>query len=149
MRSCCLIGLLGVTILHAPAAAHIQPAPRLIAPAFIVAGDPTTLVVAGVSPGKTARVHAFRRTATSSLQNGRPVERPVTTHAWADYRADASGRVGLDTSRPLAGTYSGSDFNGLPWSGWPIGDERLKGGRRSEFVYAAPPEPGQLVLRVE
>lgn len=143
--------LLALGMAFLPTAAPAQPemAPRVIAPSHIIAGDPTTLTISDVAPGERIRIHAFRRTTVSITQDGRRVERPVTTHAWADYRADASGSVALDTAPPLAGTYTGSDPNGLLWSGWPIGDARLGEARRAELDADAAAEPGQLVLRVE
>ena len=131
--------------------AEAQPGagPHLIAPRQIIAGDPTGLSVEGATPGEVVRVHVLRRTATVSFENNQRAERPVITHAWADYRANGSGRVVLDTAVSIAGTYAGVDPNGLLWSGWPLGDERIGGGRHPE-IGAEPTVPaGQLVIRVE
>ena len=71
------------------------------------------------------RLHAFRRTSTTSITPRRQDRTEVILHAWADMLVETQGGIDLGNQAPLAGTYAGADPNGLLWSGWPQGDERL------------------------
>lgn len=83
-------------------------------------GQPPRIAVEGLEPGSRVRVHALRMFAgwdTDGKGGWKKVLKPL--HAWADYEADAQGRVRTWVRGPLAGTFAGSDAYGLLWSGRP------------------------------
>ena len=115
----------------AAVAVPASASPSLEAPAAIILGDPTGLEVRNLAPGEVVRLHALRRTMAVRFTDGKRVETPVIVHAWADFAANRNGQVSADRDAPRAGTYQGQDVNGLLWSGWPVGDQRLGvAGRR-------------------
>lgn len=88
----------------------------------IVQGFTPKLGVTGLFPNERVRVHTLRMFVVWQEQASKgwsPVPRAI--HAWADYRADARGKVRLDVMSPLAGTFSGVDPYGILWSGQPVG----------------------------
>jgi dienelactone hydrolase len=146
MLRCCfaLVACLATLGLSLPAAAA-----RIVAPASIILGDPAGIVVRDAAPGERLRVHAFRRTAIVAFENGARVERPVVVHAWAEFMADEAGQVAIDRAVPIAGTYAGADWNGLLWSGWPLGDARLAEAAGAAVAATIVPDAATLMLRLE
>jgi dienelactone hydrolase len=148
-----LSGLWAVLVLVSLGGGAAEAA-RLTAPPLLVVGDAPGILLSDLRPGEQVRVHGLRRTMVSVTEAGQPVQKQVIVHAWADFTADAQGRVALDSAVPIAGTYATADPNGLLWSGWPVGDARLGAGRRedlSEAALAADPAlvPRTLLVRVE
>lgn len=80
---------------------EVTPTPALV-------DDHVEIVVRGVPSGETVTVRG-NLTDRAGLQ----------WESWADFRATAEGVVDLGSAAPLAGTYSGSDPEGLLWSMTP------------------------------
>lgn len=93
-----------------------QASPALTARSgpVIFHGDSPRLLVSGLAPGETIVVHSYRL----ALQH-QPEKPPVTilAHAFAEFAADGQGRIDVNETEPLYGTYSGRDSLGLLWSG--------------------------------
>jgi dienelactone hydrolase len=97
------------------------PAARLIAPETHVAGDRLAITLEGLTPGSVARVSATRRFGRWMQDTGGNwVEVLVLLDSWAEYRVPGSGRVDLNTSRPVRGTWRRADARDLLWSGEPV-----------------------------
>ena len=86
----------------------------------ILRGDAPGLVVNGLKPGAIATVHLYRLAGKDLL-----------AHAWGEFKADANGKIDVDHTAPLRGTYSGVDPLGLLWSGEanPLSDIGITTGR--------------------
>lgn len=96
----------------------------LAVPSSILQGSPLDALVTGLAPNETVTVYAMRRVAYQAVEAGALVPRETKVLAWADFKADKSGRIdAADT--PLAGSFSGADQLGLIWSGFPEGDPAL------------------------
>ena len=110
---------------------HAQDATaaRLTARPVILGGDSPSIVVEGLRPGETARLHAIRREQGGWTQDaaGQWGRTEVDLDAWADFRADDAGRIEVDTAQPLAGSYREADGLGLLWSGYKRDDDALNG----------------------
>lgn len=90
----------------------------------LVQGFEPSIAISGLVPGERVRIHSLRMFAVWREKPGKgwqPV--PKAIHAWADYRADAVGRVDLKKMSPLAGTFSGNDPYGILWSGHPVSNK--------------------------
>ena len=87
----------------------------------IVQGFQPVIAVSGLLPRERIRIHSLRMFAVWQETPGKGWRSvPRALHAWADYRADADGRVRPDKFSPLTGTFSGHESYGLLWSGHPV-----------------------------
>lgn len=126
--ACCVLLLSGAKgTLHAQECrVNTRPhAPAIDGPSVVILGLDPHVVVCGTQPRELIRLHSLRRTLASFNADGKHTERNVIVHAWVDFRTDSNGRVDLSSAVPLDGSYREAGFNGLLWSGWPSGDERL------------------------
>ena len=101
---------------------------RIEAP-VLVSGDAPAIRVTGLAKNQPVRVHAFRM--FSRWESADPQKRsgwrqlPQPLHAWADVRADRTGKIDLARAVVSEGTYHGADAYGLLWSGRKPGDAKL------------------------
>lgn len=90
-------------------------------------GQSPMIRLSGLTPGETIRLHGVRREwgGWSRDASGQWARGEVMLDAWADFQADAEGRVDVDSATPVAGSYRTADGLGLFWSGYRIGDPAL------------------------
>ena len=100
---------------HAPRVANA--AVTLTAPDTLLVGERPGLVVAGLAPRSEVAVESFRLVATSVRVDGKWTTQPLVFHARARFWADDRGRVDIDRTPPIDGSYTGADPRGLLWSG--------------------------------
>lgn len=100
--------------------------PQLTARPAVLAGDSPDVAVSGLAPGEAVVVHGLRMT-TAWVQGaeGQWSQQPVTVHAWAGFTADGDGRIDLNTTAPVSGSYRQADGLGLIWSGFRQGAPEL------------------------
>lgn len=77
----------------------------------VLAGNPMTIVLAGVPARASVRVDA-ERLVYSSFHNGKR----LLFRSHAEFTGGSNGTVDLSAAKPTAGTYSGADLRGLFWS---------------------------------
>ena len=93
----------------------------LSAPRILLTGDRPHLRVSGLTPRTPLVVEAFRIAPQSVNTNGQWSTVKPVFHAQATFWADSRGRVEVDKSSPVSGTYAGADPRGLLWSGTVAG----------------------------
>lgn len=102
-------------------------APRLAQGAQIDLAAPAPILVDGLKPRATVRVHLIRR-----LSKWRPdaagawSQVDVDLHAWAEVDADRLGRIDVAKAKPKRGTYARASAQALLWSGYPAGAPELE-----------------------
>ena len=112
----------------------------------VVSGHPPNITIRGLQSGETVRVHALRTYGRGQVVDGKWVERDEILHAWIDVRADRRGIVSLASARPVAGTYSSIDGQGLLWSMRRPGDAALQSARLEGLDRLPPAESTRLVV---
>lgn len=83
--------------------------------ASVLDGESPHLIVTGLKPGEMATVHAFRQTEAYDPSDYTAMA--VVADAEAVFVADGTGKIAVDSTAPIRGTYSGIDPLGLLWSG--------------------------------
>lgn len=121
----------------------------LSAPPTLLSGDRPHLRISGLTPRTPLVVEAFRIVPQSVNTNGQWSTVKPVFHARATFWADSRGRVEVDRSSPVSGTYAGADPRGLLWSGTVAG----RGATPAEPPDADTPSAadladGKVVLRV-
>lgn len=81
----------------------------------LMEGESPQLAVSGLAAGQRATVHSYRRARfyKPGEQNGQI----VLAHGFAEFVAGPDGRIDVDRTAPVRGTYQGADPLGLFWSG--------------------------------
>ena len=114
----------------------------------VVSGHSPKITVRGLRSGELVRIHALAMYGRGQVDaQGKWVERNEILHAWVDVRADRRGTVSLDAARPIAGTYTSIDGQGLFWSMRRPGDAALQHARFEAQDRA--PAPGSTRIVVE
>lgn len=130
-------------------AAQAPGAPTIAAPDILVAGDPLAWTLEGLAPNQMVRVHSVARFPKFEPgPDGKFVPHDKIVHAWADFRADAQGRIDGAHAAPLAGTYAHPDGLGLIWSGYVAGDPALP-TKLPARLYDLPGGYSKTLLKVE
>ena len=114
--------------------------------AVVVSGRSPNITIRGLQSGETVRLHALRSYGRGKVVDGKWVERNEVLHAWVDVRADGRGSVSLDSARPVAGTYTSIDGQGLLWSMRRPGDAALQSARFEGEDRVPPAETTRLVV---
>ncbi len=98
---------------------HTPPPPPTIfarGGAELLRGAAPELVIDGLLPGEIVTVRAFRRVVQSRTVNERPAVDTTVYTSWARMRATRQGHLAVDSTTPLAGSWSSADPLGLFWS---------------------------------
>jgi Acyl-CoA thioester hydrolase/BAAT N-terminal region/BAAT / Acyl-CoA thioester hydrolase C terminal len=91
---------------------------QLVAPQTHVSGDRLPMQIEGLPAGALARITATRRFGRwMQGTNNNWVEVLVLLESWAEFRVPRSGRVDLNSDRPVRGTWRRADARDLLWSG--------------------------------
>lgn len=121
---------------------------RLVPITELVRGDAPRLIASGLYPNEVVTIHALRTASFQTFEDGLRARQEVGLQAWAQFQANTDGEVhSLDA--PLSGSWEGSDFNGLLWSGFPLGHPALSDITPAESLGGAPQAPGILRLVLE
>ena len=102
--------LVAASLLGPAAAASVEAVALQVEPKVSLIDAPVRIRVRGVRPQALVTLRA-----RATDRYGKPWE------SWATFRSDSSGRVDLQHTRPLRGTYARRDGMGLFWSMRPIG----------------------------
>jgi dienelactone hydrolase len=118
---------LSLAMLLAAAPVSAQPGPpQLMVDASVDHGERPSVVLSGLAPRETVRVHYFLRIGIWGPDgSGGWRSRPTLLHGWGDYRADRRGRVDMATARPIAGTSRQVGAETLIWSAYQQGSAAL------------------------
>ncbi len=114
----------------------------------LVLGDDPGLLAAGLGANEVVTIHALRTASYQVFEDGQPTRREVGLLAWGRFRADSRGDI-RSGDAPLAGSWAGSDFNGLLWSGFPIGHPALIDLTPADVLGGTPEDPETLRIVLE
>ena len=117
IRSVCTCAAVGAALAVAPPVTALAGGVTLTAPATLLVGERPGVVVTGLAPLSEVTVESWRAQTTPVKTNGKWATQPLVFHARARFWADGQGRVDLDRTPPVEGSYSGADPRGLLWSG--------------------------------
>jgi dienelactone hydrolase len=91
----------------------------------IVDGNAPGIIAKNLPPEQIVRFHVLRCFEKWQNSDGQWGRVPITLHAWADFKVDASGSIDINTAMPTGGVYSKPDPLALLRNGLPDGDPRL------------------------
>jgi dienelactone hydrolase len=96
-----------------------------VAPSFDPLAE-SPITVTGAVPGEKLTLVSTRKISVwRAGKDGQWRSGPLAFVAWAEFEADANGRIDVAKSKPLTGTYAKTDPMGLFWSGYPIDSPAL------------------------
>ena len=88
---------------------------KVTSEAEVLYGESPRIVVTGLKPQEPAILHAYREARFYTPGTNKATR--VLAHAYAAFQADSTGRIEVDRTAPINGTYVGADPLGLLWSG--------------------------------
>ena len=116
---------------------------------IIIAGNRPNIWVSGLKNGERIRVHMLRREKKGTYNPATGYrENEVILHSWVELMATNAGRAQVDSSTPLAGTYRQADPLGLLWSGYEVGNPRLKEVATPKIEDMSDVQSGLIAVRV-
>ncbi len=99
---------------------------KLNVPEAVVDGFNPGIAVSGLNRQEVVRIHVLRSLAKWKESGGQWQSARQSLHAFADFAANAYGRIEVDTQAPIVGTYTTADPLALLRTGYGIGDPTLK-----------------------
>ncbi len=122
--------ILGLNIPDYPAeadsAVNKSTTATLSVPEAVIDGFNPGIAVSGLNPNEVVRIHVLRALEKWREADGQWRKAKQSLHAFADFAADASGTIEVDTQAPIAGTYTTADPLALLRTGYRFGDAALK-----------------------
>lgn len=103
-------------------------ATRLSPDQFLTVGDRPGLEIRGAQPGELVRLEAGRTLDKIVNVGGNWGPTPVPITSWAEFKADASGTIRVDSTKPLRGTWRRADGLGVLYSMVPKDSPRFSSG---------------------
>jgi hypothetical protein len=92
----------------------------------LLAGESPQIQLSGLPKNQIIRLHSLRSLPKWERdQSGQWKQVSVVLHAWADYNSGRKGRVDVDKTAPIAGSFTSANSTGFIWSGYPRSDTAL------------------------